>query len=130
MKKNSLSKRLTPVLAFVIVFVSIFSGYSTMAASAETYVNIDANTFEDEGFRTYIKQEFDKDKDNRLSQSEILSATFIDVSRISLPIQNLKGMEYFTELKTYIDESKNQVLQITTFLILRSWNMSESNRKI
>lgn len=106
MKKNSLSKRLTPVLAFVIVFVSIFSGYSTMAASAETYVNIDANAFEDEGFRTYIKQEFDKDKDNRLSQSEILSATFIDVSRISLPIQNLKGVEYFTELKTYIDESK------------------------
>lgn len=66
----------------------------------EEFVPIDEKHFPDADFRKYIKQ-FDKDKDGKFSKEELLSVKEICISgEESDHIETIKGVEYFTELKT------------------------------
>jgi len=89
----------------------------TPKAYADGDVAINDTNFPDSNFRTYVKDNFDADKNGSLSTTEINSATEIDVSKKS--IANLKGVEYFTALRilhcqdnqlTTLDVSKNTSL--------------------
>ena len=59
-------------------------------------VRIDATNFPDSNFRTYVSENFDKDRNGTLSNSEISAVTIIGVD--SRDISSLKGIEHFTSL--------------------------------
>ena len=86
-------------------------------AGVDPGIAIDATNFPDEKFREYVSTYCDKDKDTYLSDEEIAAVTEIYVYRKS--ISDLKGIEYFTALKTLdcgsnklttLDVSKNTAL--------------------
>ena len=88
-------------------------------------VAIDGRTFPDTNFRTYVKENFDTDKNGILSDAEISAITVIMCTQKN--ISSLKGIEHFPELKelevygnqlTSVDVSKNTKL---TYLHLQ-WN--------
>ncbi len=60
-------------------------------------VTIDQNHFPDEIFREYVRQ-FDTDGNGKFSESELKKVTDIDVQ--CTPLQSMKGIEYFTSLKS------------------------------
>ena len=79
-------------------------------------VAIDNTNFPDADFRTFVKN-FDTNKDDSLSDTEIAAVKVINCSHIG--ITNLKGIEYFTSLEelycsanqlTALDVSKNTAL--------------------
>ena len=81
-------------------------------------IAINDTTFPDAVFRGYIAENADTDKDSLLSESEIAGVTGLDVS--GMGIQDLRGIEYFTELEsldcsdnalTSLDLSANTALQ-------------------
>ena len=81
-------------------------------------IAINDTTFPDAAFRGYIAGNADTDKDSLLSESEIAGVTGLDVS--GMGIQDLRGIEYFTELEsldcsdnalTSLDLSANTALQ-------------------
>ena len=86
------------------------------AALADGDVAINETNFPDSGFRKYVKENFDKDDNDRLSADEIAAVQTIDVTNSSTT--SLKGIEYFTALKylfvgspiTTLDVSKNTEL--------------------
>ncbi len=87
------------------------------AALADGDVAINEANFPDENFRGYVKEKFDKNKDDSLSAAEIGAVTIISVTNPSTT--SLKGIEYFTNLEslragglnlTTLDLSKNTAL--------------------
>ena len=79
---------------------------------------INASNFPDAVFRAYVKEKFDTDNNNSLSESERNAVTEIDVR--SRNISNLYGIQFFPNLKslycgnnklTSLDVSKNLALQ-------------------
>lgn len=91
---------------------------SASTQNAESGIPVDPEHFPDGNFREYIYMEIDQD--GILSEEEINSVTFIDVT--DRGISSLIGIEYFTELEelhcsnnklTELDVSKNSRL---TFL--------------
>ena len=77
--------------------------------SAVAEVAIDESNFKDEGFRQYIGEEFDKDGDVKLSETERKAVTSIIVS--GKDIKDLKGIEFFTALEE-LDCSFNQLTSL------------------
>lgn len=85
-------------------------------------VEISEKNFPDEIFRTYVKEQFDEDKDGFLSESERDGVENIDVSsevNSGKKISSLQGIGFFTELQslycnyndlTKLDLSKNEKL--------------------
>ena len=80
-------------------------------------IAIDGDHFQDETFRNYVSENFDNDKDGKLSEKEIDNVTEIDVSESG--IASLRGIEYFSKLTklwcyvnqlTSLDVSKNTAL--------------------
>ena len=89
------------------------------AALADGAVAIDDTNFPDNDFREYVRNNFDKDKDDVLSDGEIGAVTIISVTNPSTT--SLKGIEYFTNLEslrarglnlTTLDLSKNTELTL------------------
>lgn len=81
-------------------------------------VEINAASFPDENFRSYVSAKLDTDGDGKLSYSERTSVTQIDCQ--SRGIKDLTGIAYFTQLKrldcshnelTSLDVSQNTNLQ-------------------
>ena len=68
-----------------------------MALNADSQVEINETNFPDEIFRTLVSDDFDNDKDGKLSQEEIEEAEEIYYSEDK--IKSLKGIEFFTKLK-------------------------------
>ncbi|MBP5604044.1 MAG: hypothetical protein J6X60_00660, partial [Ruminiclostridium sp.] len=68
---------------------------------AGTSIDINETNFPDANFRTYVSDNIDgidgSSKDGKLSETEISKVEEIDIS--SKSIGNLKGIEYFTNLK-------------------------------
>ncbi len=65
-------------------------------------IAINETNFPDENFRRYVSEEIDANGNNVLSESEILSTTEMNISRkwsYGDDIENLKGIEFFTELE-------------------------------
>ena len=71
-------------------------------------IEINNKTFPDENFSRYIRENFDKNKDGKLSDDEIANVTYIYVNEKQ--IKSLKGIDIFKNLKTlyannnYIEE--------------------------
>ena len=88
-------------LALILALMMVLSA-TTAFASGKT-VAIDRKNFPDKVFRAYVSENFDKNKDGKLSSKEISKARFIsllgdDVAKIG----NLKGIEHFTALKELV----------------------------
>ena len=62
-------------------------------------ISINQEHFPDEVFRRYVRKHFDRDKDGKLSISEISDTTEIEIHYTN--IRSLKGIEYFTYLQTF-----------------------------
>lgn len=75
--------------------------YQLVSTYATQDVAIDEENFPDAVFRAYITKNFDKNKDNSLSESEIKNAKTISITK-NRSFTNLAGIQYFTELKTLI----------------------------
>lgn len=82
-------------------------------------VAINETNFPDSDFRTYVRTNFDKDSDGNLSDTEIRSATYMNIGAVS----SVKGLEYFTYLSELVissqklnglDLSSNTLLQTLT----------------
>lgn len=88
-------------LALILALMMVLSA-ATAFASGKT-VAIDRKNFPDKVFRAYVSENFDKNKDGKLSSKEISKARLIsllgdDVAKIG----NLKGIEHFTALKELV----------------------------
>ena len=111
MKKTS--KLIKVILAFALI-IGAFSFNSSFADGQD--VEINETNFPDAKFREYVK-EFDENRDEKLSKEEIKSVTSINTI-VNTP-KNFKGIEYFTEIKSFsasdnvknIDLSKNTKLE-------------------
>ena len=130
MKKQS--KLIKVILAFVMI-IGAFSFNSSFAAAQD--VEINETNFPDAKFREYVK-EFDKNRDEKLSEEEIKSVTSIFAEYGE---KNLKGLEYFIEIKSlflgysvnYVDTSKNTKLEKIYFSgndSLRKLDLSHNNK--
>ena len=78
-------------------------------------VNVNATTFPDANFRSYVSSAFDKDKNGTLDADEILRARNVWCNGMN--VKSLQGIEYLTELRGLycmnnqiktMDLSKNQ----------------------
>lgn len=101
------------------------AGGSSFSVSAATTgkVAINKKNFPDKTFRGYIREEFDKNKDGKLSQREINKATNLCIFyQLHARLEKLdcKGIEYFTKLRDVnicgvetvsINVSKNKKLE-------------------
>lgn len=93
--------------SYLLLFLSIF--IFSACSSDDNKTNIDEpeeifiqlSSFTDVTFRTYCADNFDKNKDNKLSKSEINAVTNIDISELT-GIRNIKGIEVFVNLKKFI----------------------------
>ena len=81
-------------------------------------IELNDTNFPDANFLSYIKNNFDKNKDGKLSEEEINNVTYISVN--GKQIKSLKGIEVFKNLKTLyadnnyivdLDLSKNKNLE-------------------
>ena len=107
-------KRLLSILLLCCMVLTLLP---TVAFAADG-VDIDETTFPDANFRQYVKDEFDKDKNNVLSADEI--AAVKDIRPAHRDISSLTGVEHFTNLErlnvqdneklTTLDLSKNTAL--------------------
>ena len=84
------------------VFTFDGSDYNTMDTPK---IAINSTNFPDTNFRDYVRQYKDTDGDGFLSYQEIKEVTMIMV--YGMNISSLKGVEYFTELKTIFCENNN-----------------------
>lgn len=125
MKLNKLTAALIAAVTAFVPFSTTFSVSSEPSAVyAADYtsnlkpVKVNATTFPDPNFRSYISSAFDKDKNGTLDADELLVARNIWCNNMN--IKSLQGIEYITELRglycmdnqiSTMDLSKNQ--QIT-----------------
>lgn len=82
------------------------AGGSVLRADQDAAVAIDEANFPDDLFRDYVSTNFDKNNDGALSSDEISKVTEIDTGK-DFSIYSLKGIEYFTELKSLIADEAN-----------------------
>ncbi|MBR3148769.1 MAG: hypothetical protein IKF64_01240 [Eubacterium sp.] len=101
MKNNK--KILSLVLTVLIIGASLTAGIVAYAGSP---VAINAANFPDANFRTIVAMECDEDEDGYLSDSERTGVTLFSVTGYlydldeDAEIEDLKGIEYFTNLRT------------------------------
>ena len=80
-----------------------------VCATALADVTIDETSFPDEHFREYIKTNFDKVGDGKLTDEEIAGITDITCNERS--IKDMTGIELFTNLKSLIC-SENKLTEL------------------
>lgn len=123
-------KQILSLISFFFVgfFVSACGGSSESADSGkgETPVNeVDVNiaNFPDPIFRQYVANNFDLDKNQKLSKNEIQQAISINVPNMG--ISTIKGIEYLTAV-TKLDCSENVIeeLDISKNTVLKDLNCS------
>ena len=95
-------------LALIAVLVCLWI-FPIKPADAATGVDLNSTNFPNSSFRSYVKSNYDGNKDNKLSATEIENATYIDVSYKN--IDSLKGIEYLTSLIT-LDCRGNQLTSL------------------
>ena len=92
------------IFTFILALVAIAT-----TAGAQGGVAINSTNFPSTNFRKFVKDNYDKDGDNFLSDAEIAAVTKINVYGKS--IGDLKGIERFTALKE-LDCRKNGLLEL------------------
>ena len=107
-------KKILSVLLTAFLLLSAMPAYSL---AAEGEVDVNAENFPDEVFRSYVSENIDKDQNGSLSQDGINLVFFLNVGKKG--ISDLTGIEYFTKLIslncnnnniTSLDLSKNTAL--------------------
>ncbi len=93
------------LLAMFMAAVILFPGRALAAGD----VAINSTNFPNAGFRAFVKKEFDKNKDGKLSAAEIKAVKKIDYS--GKDCTSLKGIEFFTELKN-LDCQRNKLKEL------------------
>ena len=114
MKKRKVLLR-TLATALLLSGGLAFAGQTAHAAKGD--VAITEKNFPDSIFRGYVKKNFDKDKNGKLSLTEIADVKKIDCNakifdeNLSKRIESIKGIEYFTNL-TELDCSWNSLMSL------------------
>ena len=98
-------RKIIGFLCSVVFCIAIAAGMPQVAKAAGE-VAINESNFPDENFRNYVKNNFDKDSNNELSEEEIADVEGIYVGECG--ITSLTGIEYFTAL-TWLDCYDNQL---------------------
>lgn len=116
-------KRLLSILLLCCMVLTLLP---TVAFAADG-VDIDETTFPDANFRQYVKDKFDKDKNNALSADEI--AAVKDIRPTHRDISSLTGVEHFTNLERLIvqDNEKLTTLDLSKNTALVSLLCSNTN---
>ena len=85
-------------MKFLFLALTVFALSLSRKAEAGGSVAISSANFPDPEFRSYVRENFDKNNDGSLSDTEISNVKNISV--ISMEIESLKGVRYFTELES------------------------------
>lgn len=108
-----MKKKLLSILLCLVMVV----GLLPTAAFAAGYVEINETNFPDAKFRSFVKENLDKNKDNILDAGEIAAVKKIEANKMG--IKSLEGVGFFTALETLkcwdneltaLDVSKNTEL--------------------
>ena len=118
-------KRLKQLLCLLALFMAAIILFPSAAKAAED-VKIDATNFPDAKFRTCVKA-FDKNKDGKLSTSELEAVKTMNVS--GKGIKSLKGLEHFKKLET-LDCSNNSLTELETPVLLDDLYCQGNNIKL
>ena len=109
-----MKKKLLSILLCLVMVV----GLLPTAAFAAGYVEINETNFPDAKFRSFVKENLDKNKDNILDAGEIAAVKMIEANNMG--IKSLEGVGFFTALETLkcwdneltgLDLSKNTALK-------------------
>lgn len=115
---STIKKMVAFGLAAALLVAPVCGGTVYAKSKTASAVKIDKKHFPDKAFRTYIKTEFDQNKDGELSRTEIAKVSEIYVEYTE--IRSFKGIGYFTELTSLycrghqlktLDVSKNKKLK-------------------
>lgn len=89
-------------------------------------VAIDSTNFPDDGFRGYVSENFDTDKDGSLGESEANDVT--EISCGGTGVSTLKGVEYFVNLThLYVGGNNLSSLDVSNNTQLTELNVTWSN---
>lgn len=83
-----------------------FLAQNSVVRANDEYVPITEDNFPDEAFRKYVKENYDVDKDGKLSEGEIEGAEQLNLD--GLNVSSLDGVEYLTSL-WYICASHGEI---------------------
>lgn len=129
------TKRQSKVIAVLALFIGVLLSTDTVKAST---VKINDKNFPDIYFQEYVSAALDKNEDGSLSDSERKAVTELDVGDTSeyqleyeyLPIQTLKGIEYFPNIVT-LNCSYNALdeLDVSSLKKLRELRCNENQLK-
>ena len=110
--KQRFSKRTRLVSALLtLAMVFTFLPFSAFAAEDPKGIRIDGDHFPNYEFRQYLKANIDKDGDGHLNDTEL---NIWDLDVTSQRIANLKGIEYFTNLRRlYCNDNKLKTLDLS-----------------
>ena len=109
-----MKKKLLSILLCLVMVV----GLLPTAAFAAGYVEINETNFPDAKFRSFVKENLDKNKDDILDAMEIAAVKMIEANKMG--IKSLEGVGFFTALETLkcwdneltgLDLSKNTALK-------------------
>ena len=109
-----MKKKLLSILLCLVMVV----GSLPTAAFAAGYVEINETNFPDAKFRSFVKENLDKNKDDILDAGEIAAVKMIEANKMG--IKSLEGVGFFTALETLkcwdneltgLDLSKNTALK-------------------
>ena len=109
-----MKKKLLSILLCLVMVV----GLLPTAAFAAGFVEINETNFPDAKFRSFVKENLDKNKDDILDAMEIASVKMIEANKMG--IKSLEGVGFFTALETLkcwdneltgLDLSKNTALK-------------------
>ena len=109
-----MKKKLLSILLCLVMVV----GLLPTAAFAAGYVEINETNFPDAKFRSFVKENLDKNKDDILDAMEIAAVKMIEANNMG--IKSLEGVGFFTALETLkcwdneltgLDLSKNTALK-------------------
>lgn len=85
-----MKKKLLSILLCLVMVV----GLLPTAAFAAGYVEINETNFPDAKFRSFVKENLDKNKDDILDAMEIASVKMIEANKMG--IKSLEGVGFFT----------------------------------
>lgn len=103
------TRLVSALLTLAMVFT--FLPFSAFAAEDPKGIRIDGDHFPNYEFRQYLKANIDKDGDGHLNDTEL---NIWDLDVTSQRIANLKGIEYFTNLRRlYCNDNKLKTLDLS-----------------
>ena len=131
-KLRKLSVGLVSVMFLSTTILGTVKAENTVNQNVQVDAGVDINetNFPDENFRKYVKDNFDLNKDNKLTKQEQLNAKWPATGsrkqlQVNADVKDVKGIEYFTEIHEVwfyskyvknVDLSKLTKLKVFTYL--------------